>query len=577
VSNSAAPWFERCPKLLEWELERFGQWGIAVTIDEERRAWGQILAHCETSLGGKPVPTRVLYPSEYPELPPLIFGPPGLLDRHQHRFGGNFCLLERPLDDWPAAEWGAADLLGERLTALFRDTEAGPEAVRESEAPMPEPVSAYYLTPSDLTVVIGEQVKPIGTRGELSLRRLTRHMFVVVGRGEARLEEPLAKLFGAGDEIATPWIRLEVAPPEGPDGATVARWLRREYPDLLAHELPPKLAGSRRLPAPPPLELCCLVFPEEGPGVGETRDGYLFVMVERSEQGKRETLLKAQALSPIEQGRRQPELAGLEGRRALVVGAGTLGGDIAVELSKAGLGEIESLDYDMLEIGNCVRHRLGLEAVGMPKAQGVAAAAQRANPFCQTEATEVHLGAVEWSGPSPLAVLADSVEAADIVVEASGSHQIAKLVSRLCTEAGKPMVATWLTEGFYGAEAVRMRPGQTMCWNCFATAQHEGKALIAEEGPPSQVSAQGCAHPTTAGTGFDALEVVAVATRLAVQTLKPDGGYPDCEWDHVVLNFRRQPDDAEHPRVATEQLPSREGCEECQVSAGSGAARSKTS
>lgn len=442
---------------------------------------------------------------------------------------------------------------------------------------MPEPVSTYYLTPSDLTVVIGEQVKPAGTRGKLSLRRLTRHMLVVVGNGDSRLGEPLAKLFGAGDEIAAPWIRLEEAPPAGPDGGAVARWLRSEHPNLLARELPPKLAGSRRLPAPPPFELCCLVFPEEGPEVGETRDGYLFLMVERNEQGRRETLLKAQVLSSTELGRRRPELAGLEDKRVLVVGAGTLGGDIAIELSKAGVGEIEALDYDMLEIGNCVRHRLGLESVGMPKAQGVAAAVQRANPFCQAEATEVQLGAVEWSGASPLAVLADSVATADIVVEASGSHQIAKLVSRLCAEVGKPMVAAWLTEGFYGAEALRIHPGRTMCWNCFATAQHKGEALIAEEGPPSQVSAQGCAHPTTAGAGFDALELVAVTTRLAVQTLVPDGGYADCEWDHVVLNFRRQPSEAEHARVATEQLPVRESCDECQASAGSGAARSKIS
>jgi molybdopterin/thiamine biosynthesis adenylyltransferase len=580
VSDSAAPWFERCPELLEWELERFGQWGIEARIDEGRRARGQMALHCEASLRGDAVAIEVRYPSEYPELPPLIFGAPGLLERHQHRFGGNFCLLERPLDDWPAGEWGAADLLGERLTALFRDTEAGPEAVRAGEAPMPEPVSTYFMTPSDLTVLVGEEVKPTGADGgKLSVRRLSKHMFVVVGNGESRLEEPLAETLGAGDEISVPWVRLAEAPPAGRDGegASVARWLSSEHPGLLARDLPHKLAASKRLPGPPPLELCCLVFPEEGPGVGETRDGYLFLMVERGAQGKRETLLRAQLLSAAEHGRRRPELAGLAEKRALVIGAGTLGGDIAVELAKAGVGEIEPLDCDTFEVGNTVRHRLGLESVGMPKALAVAAAARRANPFCRAEPTEVRLGMVEWSEQSPLAQLADSVAAADIVIEASGSHQIAKLVSRVCGEEGKPMISTWLNEGFYGAEVVRIRPGQTMCWRCFATAQLAGEALVAEAGPPSQVSAQGCAHPTTAGAGFDALETAAVATRLAVQTLEPDGGYPDCEWDHAVLNFRRQPGDVEHPRIATEQLPVREDCEECKAPAGSGAALSKSS
>jgi hypothetical protein len=291
-------------------------------------------------------------------------------------------------------------------------------------------------------------------------------MFVVVDNGESQREEPLAKLFESGDEIAAPWIRLEEAPPEGPDGAVVARWLRSEHPDLLARELPPKLAGSRRLPAPPSLEICCLVFPEEGPEIGETRDGYLFLMVERGEQGKRETLIKAQVLSPTEQGRRRPELAGLEGKRALVIGAGTLGGDIAIEMSKAGVGEIESLDYDILEIGNCVRHRLGLESVGMPKAQGVAAAAQRANPFCQAEATEVHIGAVEWSEASPLALLVDSVAAADIVIEASGGHQ-----SRSLSRGSVPrQTSRWWRPGSLRASTVPRRCGSVQARRCAGTA-----------------------------------------------------------------------------------------------------------
>jgi hypothetical protein len=189
----------------------------------------------------------------------------------------------------------------------------------------------------------------------------------------------------------------------------------------------------------------------------------------------------------------------------------------------------------------------------------------------------VHLGAVEWSTQPPLEELAASVRAADIVVEASGSHQIAQLVGRLCDEAGKPMVSAWLSDGFYGAEIVRICPGETMCWNCFAARHRQGRGLIAESGPPSQVVAKGCSHPTTAGAGFDAVEVAAIATRLAVQTLGPEGGYPDSSWDHAVLNFRRSPIDTEHPRFAAEQLEPREECERCRASAGSEAERSRAS
>jgi molybdopterin/thiamine biosynthesis adenylyltransferase len=577
LSDLATPWFERWPELLDWELGRFSAWGIPFDIDAAERERGQLVLRCETSLAGEPVPTEVRYPSEYPELPPLLFGPPGLLKRHQHRFGGNFCLLPRPLDDWPAASWGAADLLGERLTALFADTEAGLEVVRAAEAPMPEPVSSYYGTASDAAVLMAAEVRPAGERGRLRVRRCAPHLFVVFANDSRSLGDELAGRFPPAEEINVPWLRLDEAPPAGPDGDSLAEWLTRVHPGLLAAELPPKLAASRRLKQPAPLELCCLVFPEEGPGVGETRDGYLFLMIERGPQGRRRFLLSAQPLSEAEYGRRRPELNGLEGSRALVVGVGTLGGDIAVELAKAGLGELELVDDDILEVGNMVRHRLGLDFAGTAKARATAAAARRANPFCRASATEIHLGAVRWSGESPLARLVEAIEAADIVVEASGSHQIAQLLARLCAESCTPMVATWLSEGFYGAEIIRLRPGKTMCWSCFTTQQRQEKLLGAEAGPPSQVVAQGCSHPTTAGTGFDALEAAAITTRLAVQTLEPKGGYPDCDWDHAVLNFRRSPTDAEHPRFAAERLEPEEDCDRCQAFVGSSAKRSMTS
>jgi len=569
LTEEGDTWFERWPELLEWELDRFATRGIEVEVDLEARAAGRLLVCCQARFRGEPVAIEVRYPSEYPELPPLVFGPPGLMDRHQHLFGGNFCLLERPLDDWPAGSWGAADLIAERLAALFRDTEAGPDAVRAGEAPTPEPVSRYFEAANDASVMLAEEVRPgNGDQGMLRVRRCAPHMFVVTECDGRPLSDHLAGLFSAGEEIPVPWLRLS-SPPPGPSGAEVARWLTDERPGLLAAELPARLANSKRVKQPPRLELCALVFPEEGPETGELHDGYLFLLVERRPEQKVVALLRAQSLSRTERGRRAPELAGLESRRVLVVGAGTLGGDIAVELAKAGLGHLEIVDYDMLELGNLMRHRLGLDYAGTAKARALALAARRANPFCTATATEVQLGAVEWSGQSSLQTLEGGVRAADLVIDASGSHQLAKLLARLAEESGKPLLSAWMSEGFWGAEIARIRPDQTMCWNCFVALQRRGELASAEAGPPEQVVAEGCSQPTTAGAGFDAAEASAVATRLAVQTLQPAGGYPDSTWDHAVLNFRREADDLEVPRVITESLAGGGDCESCRVAVGS--------
>jgi hypothetical protein len=71
--------------------------------------------------------------------------------------------------------------------------------------------------------------------------------------------------------------------------------------------------------------------------------------------------------------------------------------------------------------------------------------------------------------------------------------------------------------------------------------------LIGEADPDTAVFAQGCVHPTTSGAGFEASEVVTNAGRMAAAMLAD--GYPDPGWDHAVFNFRRRPDDPDHPEV----------------------------
>jgi hypothetical protein len=88
------------------------------------------------------------------------------------------------------------------------------------------------------------------------------------------------------------------------------------------------------------------------------------------------------------------------------------------------------------------------------------------------------------------------------------------------------------------------------------------------------VVVQGCSHPTVAGAGFDVGETAAVITRMCVATLAPEGedgpGYPDLPYNYIALSFRRQPDDAEYPRMAAHDLPPADGtCEQCRLAAGS--------
>jgi molybdopterin/thiamine biosynthesis adenylyltransferase len=561
-----APWFERWPELAEWELARFAERELPAEVDERARAAGRFVVLSRVMYHGQELPIEVRYPAETPELPPMVYGPPGLLERHDHPFAGNFCLLERPFDDWPARSWGAADLIAERLSALLADSEAGADAVRDAEAPIPEPYSAYYNYPFGAVVLVpGDLAAPVGASGMLRLRQFPGEQlrFLVEAADGTPGDSALLRSIPEGPRLDVPWRRLKT-PPSGPNGADVLAFVRREHPDLVRPPLPPKLAGSRWLHEPE-LQVVALVFREEGPAVGEMRDAWLFLCVPR---GGEPLLAHAQIVSTEERLRRAPDLAALAAKRAVIVGLGTLGGDIALELAKAGLGELDLVDFDRYEANNAVRHILGIDFVGWAKTEAVAVACRRINPFTNPRPIQLLVGQAIWNGTSSLEELVPLVEQADVVVETTGSHQLQRLIARVAAEAGARFVSCWLTAGFLGAHVLRTVPGQTRCFVCTATDLAAGRLACAEAGDDALVVAQGCSHPTVAGAGFDAAEAAAVAARLTVQTLL-DGAYPAAAWDHAAVSFRRLPDDPDFPRFVAETLPPYEECPQCSSAAGS--------
>ena len=70
----------------------------------------------------------------------------------------------------------------------------------------------------------------------------------------------------------------------------------------------------------------------------------------------------------------------------------------------------------------------------------------------------------------------------------------------------------------------------------------------------------------TSGAGFEASEVVTNASRVAASILADK--YPSPSWDHAVFNFRREPEDKDHPRFAVEPLPPSDDCSVCGHDAG---------
>lgn len=272
-----------------------------------------------------------------------------------------------------------------------------------------------------------------------------------------------------------------------------------------------------------------ITYPEEGAFQGDPGRGWSFVRNSDSEPDSIET----QAFTREQRMLRVPELVGVEACRFVMVGAGSLGGTVALGLARAGAGELVIIDSDRYDINNAVRHELPASAAGMGKAVGVATLCEAANPFCDIRYDPRKLG--ETASPPATVEL---LSGATLVIETTGSAMVTRIVERYCRALEIPLLTASLTAGARGAEVLLLTP--ELCFGCFLDAQDNGEIEKPAVGEESLAVPVGCASATFLGAGFDATELSAVVARTAVRATGRTT-YPELDYNWAVINFAQEP------------------------------------
>ena len=118
--------------------------------------------------------------------------------------------------------------------------------------------------------------------------------------------------------------------------------------------------------------------------------------------------------------------------RVLVVGAGGLGGPVALYLALAGVGTIGLVDFDVVDLSNLQRQVLhNSETVGMPKVESAIQTLNRYNP-------DVNVVPHEFPINSENAM--DLIAQYDIVVNGADNFATRYLVNDAAYLSGKPIV-----------------------------------------------------------------------------------------------------------------------------------------
>lgn len=537
-------WFTTDPDRLAAEVEAFAARGLPA--QSEQHPDGTVSVTTALPYRGQDETIEVQYPYDYPDRYPLFVARHGLLDRHQGVTLGDLCWSGDPEVDW-RPHLLAADIVHVNVRALLDDSAAGPDVVQENEMPIPEPMSAWIgrsgrsvavpdpFFQRDLTATGGVMRLMRGPAGERSA------LGTADGIGTAD-SEVLAR-YGTAERASRGWW---LAVPDDQQavlfrGAEVAlaNFVDAELPDVRAHlerDLRQRRRKSRKASRP-----IGFTFVEEGPEQGQRRRNWAFGTANLPPTGALEVKIDApaHALTRGERQRRIPELLGLEEAAVVVIGAGSVGSPLVMELAKAGVGLIDVVDDDVMDLNNTVRHALDTWSDGEAKARAVATSAARLNPFIKVHPSRMTVGSVHTGLASSLQ-LRELIESADVVADTTGSPVVARILQRHCLELGATLVVAGLTSGSHGAD-IAVFPPDARCWcfDCFELYQDptDGRVPQPRAGGFPLMTPRGCSHPAFTGSGFDATALAAQSARVVVQATGKTA-YPPSRFDWTVMNFR---------------------------------------
>ena len=125
--------------------------------------------------------------------------------------------------------------------------------------------------------------------------------------------------------------------------------------------------------------------------------------------------------------------------KAVMFGAGALGGHCATLLAESGLCSLDIIDPDVLLPGNVVRHVAGHKYVGTSKTHAVQEIIKEHAPWTDVKCFQ--------SSPRTPTEMLDRIADADIVIDTTGSDSLIASLALMTEKASKPLVSGALYRG----------------------------------------------------------------------------------------------------------------------------------
>ncbi len=151
----------------------------------------------------------------------------------------------------------------------------------------------------------------------------------------------------------------------------------------------------------------------------------------------------------------------LIGKNILLIGAGTIGSNLSNMLVRNGIGigtksSLTIIDNDVFEPCNFSRHFLGLNSIGLPKAEALKDELKRIAPFCEIKAIDE-------------SVYTSSVfsQNFDLIIDTTGEESLSIWLHEFFNDKETLVISTWVRGRGEAVEAFVHKNKNNGCHQCF--------------------------------------------------------------------------------------------------------------
>ncbi len=238
--------------------------------------------------------------------------------------------------------------------------------------------------------------------------------------------------------------------------------------------------------------------------------------------------------------------AGLSSKKVLVVGCGAVGGTVASELAKAGVGKVDLCDYDRIDVDNVFRHQLGVNygVWGFPKTAALGEELKARIPFLQSEPYTGDILSLIQTGKIDL-------KKYDLIISATGNMTVELFLNEMLhlDPQMPPAIFTWVEALGIGGHSILVNNKKNSgCLNCLFTSlssdpqrEFSNRATFAAPDQYFGKTLAGCSSYFTPFSSLDANQTAINAVRLAVRFLTDrEHGNPLISWKGASSTFLEQ-------------------------------------